>query len=186
MGGVTDTQSLRYGYVTDVITHAMVANLADDIAAQLDAADIARTKALKRPEARAQRSATLSIPVNTITPIPFDTIAYDTHGMIDLVGQPNRVTVVSAAGIGVYWARAQVSVDTTGWTKGDILLYKNGAFGGQKTSWGPQSFNGGPSGEFIVPMTAVGDYFEIRLYHEGGGTTTLFDTQFWVRKVSEF
>jgi hypothetical protein len=170
MPGVTDTQSLRFGYVTDPISHTTVRDLADDVAAQYDAADVARAAALQKPVVRVQRNAGLAIPVTTITAIPWDVETTDTHGMVDIATNPTRVTAVTAAGSGLYLAEIDVQSNMGSWTRADIILRRNGTFYAQKSWYNPQDFNHLQFSSFI-DLDTVGFYLEWLLYHEGGGTT---------------
>jgi hypothetical protein len=172
MPGATQTQSLRYGYVTDPLSYTMQRDLADDIAAQLDVADAARTAAMKRPVARVARNTTLSLPASTVTVVPWTSItAPDTHGMVDLVGQPNRVTVNAASGTGTYWAIGNIQLLYTAWTRADIMIYRNGVFYAQRTWRAPSDLT---ALEFtvLVNLPTIGDYLSMHVYHEGGGTTS--------------
>lgn len=182
MAGTTDTQSLRFGQVDDIITHTMIANLADDIAVQLNAADTARTKALTRPQVQIVRNAALALPASAFTAVPFDSEIIDTHAMVDLVGQPQRVTCGATAGIGTYHVMAEANVDTTGWTRGDIVINKNGSFYDQRTFWGPLSLL---NMETFVYFGAITDYVSISIYHEAGGTTNTNTVYLYVQKVCD-
>lgn len=180
---MTDTQSLRFGQVTDVITHTMQQNLADDIAAQLDLADTARTAALKRPIARVQRGTALAIPVTTVTVVPWVTELTDTHAMVDIATQPTRITAGATAGTGAYIVQADLQGSYTGWTRADLLIYKNGAVYAQRTWFTPQDFN-------ILAITTmvnfgvVGDFVDLRIYHEGGGSTNTLTVNMNATKIS--
>lgn len=180
MSGTTPTQSIRYGEVTDVLTHTVLANLADDVAAQVDAADIARTAALKTAYANVDRNASLAIPVSTVTTITWDSLVTDTHSMINLGTVPTRMTVSASGGAGLYQVAVQASIDGTGWSRGDISLRKNGTQFVSRDFYGPQS---SMQIETIVSL-AVGDYIECHVYHEGGGTTNLFGADGRIQKVS--
>ena len=182
MAGVTDTQSIRFGQVTDVQTHTMIANEADDIATQLDAADLARTAALKRPTAWSKRSAVIAIPVTSQTLIQMDTEVWDTHSMVDIAGLPFRVVVGATAGAGVYLVQAETNGDYTGWTTAIIAIQKNG------TDWVSKRFHLPQTGEvlglqMLVDM-ALNDYFTMTIYHEGGGTTNAFSCNLRACKMS--
>lgn len=184
MPGTTDTQSLRFGTVDDVITHTMQANLADDIATQLNSADTARTAALTRATARVGRlSSTFTLPVSAVTVVTMDLLTWDTHGMVNLGTQPQRVTTTASSGAGLYHATVTAQVDTTGWTKGDLIINKNGGFYAQRTWWGPQNLDT-LLHEAFVPLDAVSDYLTFALYHEGGGSTTVYSVEAWVQKVT--
>lgn len=184
MPGVTDTQALRFGLVADPIDFAMVRNLADDIAAQLDAADLARTKALKRPVAWSQRSSALALPVNTMTSVPFQVEIWDTHAMVDIPTQPSRIVASATAGTGVYMFMMRASADTTGWTRGDLALFKNGALHTQRTLHTPQNFT--PMyHSAIINLGVVGDFVSCSIYHEGGGSTNTSEVNLMCWKISE-
>lgn len=182
MAGVTDTQSIRFGQDTDVIDHTLLKNLADDVAVQLDAADVARTAALKRPAVFLQRLAVLALPAAASTVVPYDTLNYDTHGMVNLGGQPTRVTVSASSGAGIYMVHAvPISWDKTGWTRADVIVSKNGTPYMQRTLWGPQSTM---AVQGMVFLGTVGDYIETLIYHESGGTTNLSVMNLYVWKVA--
>lgn len=170
MPGITDTQSLRFGYVTDPISHTMQRDLADDTAAQYDAADVARSAALQKPVVSIQRNAALAVPVTTITTIPWDIEITDTHGMVDIPTNPTRVTAVTAAGSGLYLAEIDVQSNMLGWTRGDVILRRNGTFYAQKSWYNPQDLNHLQFSSFI-DLDTVGHYLEWCLYHEGGAST---------------
>src|ERR1041384_3925766 len=140
MAGTTDTQSIRFGQDTDVIDHTTLKNLADDVAAQLNAADTARTAALTRPAVFVRRISALALPAAASTVVPFDDLVYDTHGLCNLGTQPTRVTVSASSGAGVYMVHAvPISWDKTGWTRADVVVSKNSTAYMQRTLWGPQS-----------------------------------------------
>lgn len=183
MGSTTPGVALRYAYDGDVITHATVANLADDIASKLDLADTARSSALKRPVWYGRRVLTpLNVPVTTVTVVPMDQEIIDTHNMIDVAGaNPSRITVNSTSGAGVYELSLMARVTTTSWSKGEWIIRKNGATIMQQTIYLPRSVSHAVSVQ--VPMI-VGDYLEGALYHEGGGTTTSQNIELRGHKVS--
>lgn len=184
MAGVTDTQSLRFGEVEDVITHTMVRDLADDIALQLDAADVAQATALKKPIIWASRFGGLSLPVSpTITLVPWLSENQDTHAMLDIATQPTRFTASATSGTGVFMVNVQARLDTTGWTRGDMIFYKNGVFFGQKSFLAPQNLNM-LQATFMINLGTVGDYITVGLYHEGGGSTSVSSIVGWCHKVS--
>jgi hypothetical protein len=170
MPGVTATQSLRYGYVTDPVSYTMQRDLADDIAAQLDAADVLRTAAMKKPVVFASRNTALTLPNLTLTTVPFTSSQYNTHGMVDIATQPTRITVTAAAGAGQYLVETHIQWTYAGWTRGDITILRNGVFYAQKTWVSPQDQD---VLQFttMVDMPNIGDYLSMQVYHEGGGTS---------------
>ena len=184
MAGTTDTQSLRFGEVTDVIDFTMIKNLADDIAVQLDAADVVRTAALKRPQGYVSRGGALALPANTTTIATWTAEVIDTNAMIDLVGQPQRITVGALAGTGLYMMEANFNADTTGWTRADAVLLKNGALVAQHTFHSPQSFSV-LYASMIVHAPNTTDFFTLGMYHEGGGTTNSSTIEMRVSKLTE-
>jgi hypothetical protein len=159
-------------------------NLADDIAAQLDLADAARAHALKRPQAFSQRQAALGIPVSSVLVVNFDFEIWDTNGMIDIAGQPSRITAVAGAGAGLYLVNMILYTDTTAWTKADILLSKNGTMMTQRTFHTPQSFSYLYHSQ-IVYMGTVSDFLTMSVYHEGGGTTNTAEVDFQAWKIAD-
>lgn len=181
MAGITDTQSLRFGQVTDPISFTMQKNLADDIARELDAVDAAKQVGLGRPVARMSRNATQSLAVNTLVTINFDTEVFDTHNMINLGTNAQRVTVSSEAGVGMYFVTARASADTTGWTRGDLQITRNGGVYYQRTQWSPQG-NNNTGGMMYLPN--VGDFIDVRMIHQGGGTTNIQNVNLYVWKLS--
>lgn len=183
MAGTTDTQSLRFGQVPDVIDHTMIKNLADDIAVQLDAADLARTAALKRAAASISRTATFTVAVSTIQVVTFDTLNWDTHSMVNLGTQPQRYTVGATAGPGTYYVAMYVFTDTASWTKGDLLINKNGSLYAQRTWWGPQVLDY-LFIDAILPLDVITDFLTFSIYHEGGGSTTVFAVDTYLQKIS--
>lgn len=184
MPGITDTQALRFGLVADPIDWTMLRNLADDIAAQLDLADLAAIAALQMPAVIAQRNTALALPVTTATAVPWNNEIQDTHGMLDTAGAtPNRLTVSAAAGAGLYVTSIQVQTDTTGWTRGDVILNK-GASGYARKTWDqPQSF-GYMQMTAMVRLGVVGDFIGWQIYHEGGGTTNTTEVNVRVYKIA--
>lgn len=183
MGGITDTQSIRFGYVTDPIDWTMLRNEADDIAAQLDLADVQAAAALRSPAAIARRSASLAVAVSTLVAIPFDTEVEDTHGMIDIAGQPQRLTVSSSSGAGLYTVQLMTQSDTTGWTRGDLVVNKNGSFYCRKTWRAPQSF-GWMALTASMHLGTVGDFVSFQIFHEGGGTTNTISVEASIFKIA--
>jgi hypothetical protein len=182
--GVTDTQSLRFGVDGESISYTTQRDLADDIATQLDAADALRNAVLRLPVVQLRRGAALAIPVTTITTIPWDTELEDSHGMWD-AGSPTRVTAVAAAGTGLYMIDLFSQSDMTSWTRADLLLRRNGTFYSQKSYYNPQNFDW-LQATWMIDLDTVGHYFEVAIYHEGGGTTNLLggNTDLNVFKVS--
>lgn len=169
MPGITDTQSIRFGQVTDPLDWTMLRNEADDIATQLDAADTAKTAALTRPAARVRRLAQVALPVNTTTTIAFDSEDFDTHGIADVGGaNPSRITAVSAAGTGHYMFSASLTANSASWTLGRLGLFKNGALARERALWFPPGGSLGVQG--IIYLGVIGDFVDLRVYHEGGGS----------------
>lgn len=183
MPGLTDTQAIRYGYVTDPIDWTMVRDEADDIAVQLDAADTQAAAVLQSPVAAVTRFSALAVAVATPVSVPWTSEVQDTHAMVDIAGQPNRFTVSSAAGAGLYFVQFQMQTDTTGWTRGDIILNKNAAQYARKTFRAPQSF-GRMQFSAQVYLGSVGDFVTFQVSHEGGGTTNTTEIYGYIYKVA--
>lgn len=182
MAGVTPTQSLRYGQVTDVVAHTFQADLADDIDTQLQAAITARNAARLRPRATARRVLTsLSVAATTLVVVPFDSEADDTNGMVDVATQPNRITCSASAGAGGYYVSGFVdSAAGSAFTRSDIQINRNGTQVLHRSYWGQVT-------EMFVDgwvSLAVGDYLELAVYHEGGGTVSMSDLFMEVQKFT--
>lgn len=183
MAGTTDTQSIRFGQVTDIITHTMQANMADDIAAQLNAADAAALVALERPVAHVRRITSQGYTAGVRAAVSFDNEVYDTAGMFTVGVNPTRITAVSGAGTGNYMLFGTVTLSTTGTsTAGHLSIWKNGVtLLGQRTVWGQLQKN---SITLQAYAGAVGDYFEMHFEYAGSGTPSLTFAELFVRKVS--
>lgn len=182
MPGVTTTQSLRFGYVTDPVDWTMQRNLADDIAVQLDAADVAKAAALGRPAVEVRRNAALALADGSTVLVPMDNEIYDTHNMVDTAGaNPSRVTVNASSGTGHYYASGIFTANTTSWSRGEIQLCRNGVIQRSRSLWFP------PGGQInvagIVYLGTVGDYLDLRVNHTGGGTTNATFVLFYVFKL---
>lgn len=183
MAGVTDTQSIRFGQVTDIITHTMQANLADDVAAQLDAADAASLLALKRPAVYVTRISQ-AFTAGVTASVSFDTIQYDTTGtQVNLGTFPTRVTVGATAGAGIYMVHGVATYSTTGSpTATNLSVLKNGTtLMGQRMIWGGV---GALDLTLLVYAANTTDYFELQYLYIGSGTPTVTFGQFWVHKIS--
>lgn len=82
-----------------------------------------------RPAGRSTRSTTQSISQNTLTAVSMNTETFDTDNMIDIAGNPTRLTI-STSGIyvitgGVQWARSTGLADGIVWH--EISLRRNGS-----------------------------------------------------------
>lgn len=183
MGGITDTQSLRFGYVGEPIDWSLVYNLADDIATQLDLADTAATAALQVPAAIVRRGTTLALAAGVAVSVPFTSEQQDTHGMVDIAGQPNRLTVSAASGPGLYAVTFVTQCDTTGWTRGDIIVNLNGAQYSRKAFFAPQPF-GSMQVTMHMHLGTVGDFVTFQMYHETGGTTNMIEAYAYIFKLA--
>lgn len=171
MAGMTTTQNLRFGEVGDPLSYTMQRDLADDIATQLDAADVQRSAALRRPMTWMSRVTALSLPVSTYTAVPFTSAPVNTHAMADIPGQPTRATVTAAAGAGRYLLEAHIQFLYTGWTKAEIAIFKNGAFY-VGDSWASPKDIDVLQLAAMVDLNTVTDFIDMRVNHEGGGTTS--------------
>lgn len=187
MSGITDTQSLRFGQVTDPISYTMQADLANDVAAQLDAADTAASGtngALKRPAVNVRRVTNQLFSVNVRAGIAFDNLVYDTNGMTNLGVNPLRACIVGTnSGTGIYQLFGQVTFSTTGAsTSVELSFWKNGATQIAQRQ-GYLQVNTISSGCHVY-LGTLADYMEMHFEYNGTGTPTVTFAQCWVRKVS--
>jgi hypothetical protein len=181
MPGTTDVQLLRYGYDTDVLTHTMQANFADDVATKLTALDAQRTKALKRPSVYVQNNS-MNIPITTVTTASFNFEGWDTHGLWN-IGTPTRLVIPTSAEAGLYWVQARVSSTFGGtpWTQGEITIRKNGG-NTLRTKYIGNPYRMNVEG--IVWLGAAADYVDMAVYHEGGGSSSC-DVSLRAQKICE-
>lgn len=117
------------------------------------------------------------IPNNTGTPIAFDTVRWDTDGMVDLVNHPTRITIQTP---GVYLVGgcdffAAAGSYLTGAYR-TLVLVKNGdpvnlEMGEQLMPTG--SGNAEAEGVAIPWKFAAGDYIELWAYQGSGGNLSL-------------
>lgn len=188
MAGTTDTQSLRFGQVTDVLSDTTVGNLADDIAVQLTAADTAATGtggALKRPLVWVRRASGQLYSVGVRAGIAFTTAIADTDAMTNLGTSPLRAAIVGAGhGAGLYMVHGQARLSSSGTpTASHLSVWKNGAtLLSQRTMWTQDSG--------VISVTAqgylvVGDWIELHYQYDGAGTPTITLADCWVRKLSQ-
>jgi hypothetical protein len=174
MGGTTTSQALRYPYVDDIIAETAQGNLGADIAAKLTTQDTARNLVIKRPNVLIRRGANLSLVDGTDTAIIWDNVQDDPYSLVNLGTFPTRVTP-GAGNVGIWrftlnvgaagpntWTKAQVSVAVTGTTKQLRTYFSSG---------------NGPAGYTFAGLVQVPtgtDYIEMKIKHNGGGTTNIF------------
>jgi hypothetical protein len=182
MGSTTPNLALRYPYVTDVISHTNESQLADDIATALGTMDTARTTALKMPTFYGQRNATQSMAVSVETKLQMDTEVEDTHGMINIGTDATRVTCTAQSGAGVYEFSLMFAATMTSWTRGDLILSKNGVFVTQQELFSPITSD--RYGLHVQVAMIVTDFIQFGCYHEGGGTTNTSYFEIRGHKVS--
>lgn len=170
MGGTTNSQALRYPYVTETITDVSTKNLADDCATQLSAQDTNRTKALKRSVVSIFRSANQSIPDNVDTLVSFDTEFQDPDNLW-VIGTPTRITV--PAGLtGIWWVDVYVSSPglTGSVTKAQVSIRVSGTAVKRRTYFTATGTIKSPLRVFgHVSVPNAGDFIEVALLHVGGG-----------------
>ncbi len=185
MGGTTNSQALRYPYIDETITDVSTKNLADDIAAKLTVEDGKRTLALKRYSASANRSAVQAIADTTNVTVIFDNELWDPDGMINLGLQPTRVTVPA---VGLYYVNAHCfQPGGTTWNLGQISILKNGTLQCRRRYWGDNATTAGPlrlQVTGLIYCSAISDFFEMQLFHIGGGTTNASVMELTVRRVT--
>jgi hypothetical protein len=170
MGGTTNSQSLRYPYLTETITDASTKNLADDIATALSAQDTKRAAALKRAAVQVARNANQSIPDNTDTLVSFDGEIQDTDN-VWVIGTPTRLTI--PAGLtGLWWVRAQVlsAGHTSSTTKGQLSIRVSGTTVKRRTYFtATGTIKNQMQVSGLVNVPNAGDFIEVAILHVGGG-----------------
>jgi hypothetical protein len=185
MSGITSARSIRFATLDDPISAAFLADTTTDIQRELDALDVAKLAAMKRPCA-IMHTNSMVIPVTTVTIVNFSTEDVDTHGMINLGTNAQRITVSSAAGPGLYYVYAFTDAFNSGsWTLGELTIRKNG---GQTLRSKAYNYNGNTTVDLsvsgVVWLGAVNDYVEVTVYHEGGGSDDISTTYLKAFKIT--
>lgn len=178
MGGTTNSQALRFPYVTETISDLHTKNFADDCATALAAQDVRRTSALKRSIVEVERAAALALADGSNVTVPWDTEVTDPDNLVNVGGgTPSRITI--PAGLtGIWYCRVQVlSPGATGWMKGQVSITVTGNIRMRRSYC---QFGGGDSIDDMhltafVPVPNAGDYIEVQLLHVGGGSTNASD-----------
>jgi hypothetical protein len=186
MPGTTDTQGLQYDLLTENVataTETGLERLAKGIATELDNADTARTTALKRPAARASRFLTVqSIPNNATTAITFDVENFDSHAMVNLGTNAQRVTITAGGGAGVYMVAARLdSIFTNNTGKVELLITKNGAELFRQTVFA-ESNGLAVAG---ISLCIVGDFFGVSVFQNSGAARDADTVRLEVWKISQ-
>jgi hypothetical protein len=128
--------------------------------------------------AMVRKSANQSIPSGTNTPVTWQTAIYDTSGIYN-PSNPTRLTV--PAGVTKVRLAAQIVFGSNATGKRDVLIQKNGSLnydGRATTNALPVT---GTSQTMTVNITSPvlevtqGDYFEILVYQNSGGSLTVDD-----------
>jgi len=180
MSGITTARSIRFATLDDPISAAFLEDTAKDIARELDAADVLKTAAMKRPCAMVHTD-TFTVAVSTVTTVNFTTEDVDTHAMVNLGTNAQRITVSSSSGAGLYYVTAfSEAFDSSAWTMGEFTITKNGTGQVRRKYY---NYNGSTTLKMhvsgIIHLGTVGDYVDLRVYHEGGGTDNLSST--WLK-----
>lgn len=185
MSGIALPRSIRFATLDDPVSAAFLETTTTDIQRELDTLDGLKTTAMKRPVA-IMHVNTLTIPVSTPTVVNFSVEDVDSHAMIDIPTNAQRITVSSAAGAGLYFVEAHTQAFASGnWTLGEFTLRKNGGGVVRKDYF---NFNGASSIKMYVAsmvyLGAVSDYVDVQVYHEGGATDDIGQTYLKATKIT--
>jgi hypothetical protein len=185
MSGITTARSIRFATLDDPVSDEFLADTVLDIERELDALDVLKVTAMKRPCAMMSTNS-FTVAVTTLTTVNFATEDVDTHGMINLGTSAQRITVSAAAGPGLYYVLGFCDAFNSGsWTLGEITLRKNG---GQTIRSKYYNYNGSTSVDMyvggVIWLGAVNDYVDMTLYHEGGGTDDVGTTTLKAFKIT--
>lgn len=176
MPGTTGSQALPYPYVDETITDVSTKNLADTLATKLDGEDVRRAAALKRPSGCAFRNANQSLADGTDTVITFDGELWDTDNLVNAGGGTPSRFQMSATTTGLWFFTAFArSLASTGWTKGQISIRRNGTTVVQRrTYWsGASAVASRLMVSGLVNLPTATDYVEVMILHTGGGATNV-------------
>jgi len=117
----------------------------------------------------AHASTGQAIPATTVTTLTYDVEDQDPYGNF-----ASNAAVADSSGWYVIYGYCNLSMPYSGQTV-SLDAYVNGAFGGRLFS-DTASTNGqnmDPTGSLVVKLTA-GDSVTLRLYHDSGGSITLY------------
>lgn len=150
-------------------------------AAQEDA-DSALALVGKLPHAKAIRSASLSLPDYTFTTVPFDAENMDTNGFIDLVSNPDRITIPPGYG-GVYLVGGSAQMNGNASGAVEMFIHVNGA--------GLNDGDGKPLNEDIngivnystIMTLSDGDDLTMEVKQTTGTTKSLIRACLWLVKI---
>lgn len=185
MSGVTSARSIRYATLDDPISDAFLADTTTDIQRELDATDVLKVAAMKRPCA-IMHTNSMVIPLTTVTTVNFTIEDVDTHGLINLGTNAQRITIPNAAAAGLYYINAWTDAfNSSAWTLGELTIRKNG---GQEIRRKTYNFNGNTTVDIavggIVWLGAAADYVDITVYHEGGASDDISTTYLKAFKIT--
>lgn len=125
-----------------------------------------------RPFGRAGRTTAQSIPNAAWTAISFNSELTDSDGMVDIAGQPTRVTCVTPGNYDIH-ASVAMTANATG-MRGIRIHHFNNA-GASQGIYGSHIHlsNTAATGSNLVTSTAIplaaGDYIQIEVYQSSGG-----------------
>lgn len=158
---------IPYPLETEVVTSVSVKNLADSVDALLNTAFTAANLARSRPAALALRdtsgqSFTSGVAAANVT---YTTEHYDNDGMINLVANNERITIVTAGVYYLYFAWAVPSTNSNQFTSSNTFITVNGTFvTGRKLRWGEDG------GIAILRRMAAADIVRAQYTWTGTGT----------------
>lgn len=124
-----------------------------------------------RPVGRAALTSAQSIANNAWTAISFNSELTDSDAMVDIAGQPTRITAVTA---GTYLVSGHVNVvgNATG-RQGSRIVHKNsaGTVQGYYCAQVQENVSGGAEspGTAAAVVLAAGDYVQLECYQSSGG-----------------
>lgn len=137
------------------------------------------------PTAKAYRRSNQSVPNNAITSVVFVTEEWDTDGMIDLVANSGRITVVTP-GIYMVMARIVFAGNGTGYRTIHLVRYNAAGVAQNDIEFrqdSPGTVAGTVGGAFMFQCIAT-DYFRVEVFQNSGGALNLTEADHMVRWAS--
>jgi hypothetical protein len=185
MSGIVTSRNIRFATLDDPVSADFLEDTTRDIQRELDTLDGLKTTAMKRPVAIIHTNG-VTVPVTTLTTVQFSTEDVDTHAMVDLTTNNQRITVSSTSGAGLYYVTAHSQGFSSGsWTMGEFTLRKNGGGVVRRKYY---NFNGNTTVRMalasVVYLGAVADYVDVQVYHEGGATDDIGITYLKAFKIT--
>ena len=132
------------------------------------------TQTQSRFRCKVYNSAAIVIGNNAYTLLSWDTEAYDSNALHDLVTNPTRITIPAGGNVGVWRFTAQVTWGNSNVGLRYVAIFKNGS----ATQFAANQVTGDANGTIQTVVVeddapAVGDYYEVKVGQASGGNLSI-------------